>query len=150
MRKRRISTVQAILAGTCIGSGASGSIVQSEFSAVRHAGRVRNPHRRRLLEVVHSAIALDTSLKAFILHPRCQGLGKGPLKAMGGHLHALQKHAIPGLGAISLTQRSHFQANIVAKRNTFLHDAGTFPLGDAEVGTLLSDMHACLTVVTAL
>lgn len=150
MHKVRIATVQAILAGTCIGTGPSGPIVQTEFGAVHEACRIRKPNRRRLLEVVHSARALDSSLKAFVQHHGCQETGKRLPCAMGGYLHALEKHSVVGLGKISAIQRKQFQTAIVDIRNRFLHEAGAFPLTDKEVDTLLSDMHACLAAVAAL
>lgn len=150
MHKTRIRTLQAILAGSCVGTSPVGIVVIDEFDAVHQAGRIRNPNRRRILEVLHSARALDSGLKAFVQHHGCQEPGKQPPNAMGGYLHALQKHTIVGLGKISGTQRTHFQAAIVSKRNTFLHEAGTFPANDVEVDTLLSSMHTCLATVVAL
>ena len=150
MHKTRIRTLQAILAGTCIGVSPAGAVVNGEFEAVHQAGRIRNPNRRRILEVLHSVRALDSGLKAFVQHHGCQEPGKQPPNAMGGYLHALQKHTVAGLGQISWIQRTQFQTAIVSKRNTFLHEAGTFPANDTEVDTLLSDMHACLTTVVAL
>lgn len=150
MHKSRIKTLQAILAGTCIGVSPAGTVVDAEFHAVHQAGRIRNPDRRRILEVLHSVRALDSGLKAFVQHHGCQEAGKPPPNAMGSYLHALQKHSVAGLGKITGTQRSHFQTAIVSRRNTFLHEAGTFPSNDAEVDTLLSEMHACLTTVVGL
>jgi hypothetical protein len=142
--------MQAILAGTCIGAHPAGAHVNAEFEAVHQAGRIRNFNRRRILEVLHSARALDSGLKAFVQHHGCQEPGKQPPNAMGGYLHALQKHTVLGLGQITGIQRSQFQASIVSKRNTFLHEAGAFPVNDMEVDALLSEMHTCLTTVVAL
>lgn len=150
MHKSRIRTLQAILAGTCIGVSPAGVVVHGEFEAVHQAGRIRNPSRRRILQVLHSARALDSGLKAFVQHHRCQEPGKPPPNAMGGYLHALQKHRIAGLGQITGTQRSHFQAAIVSKRNTFLHEAGMYPANEVEVETLVSEMHVCPATVVAL
>lgn len=150
MHKARISTLQVILAGTCIGTSQMGPVVHAEFEAVHQAGRIRNPNRRRILEVLHSVRALDSSLKAFIQHHGCQEPGKQPPYAMGSYLHALQKHTVAGLGKITATQRTQFHGAIVSKRNTYLHEAGTFPNNNVEVDTLLSDMHVCLSTVVAL
>lgn len=150
MHKARISTLQAIMAGTCIGGAPGGPVVHAEFNAVHQAGRIRNSNRRRILEVLHSARALDSALKIFVQYHGCREPGKLQPNAMGGYLHALQKHTVAGLGQITSIQRTHFQSAIVSKRNTFLHEAGAFPNNDVEVDTLLSDMHTCLTTVVAL
>ena len=150
MHKSRINTLQAILAGTCIGTAPVGSTIQAEFLAVHQAGRIKTSHRRRILEILHSARALDSALKAFIQHHGCHVPGQRAPNTMGGYLHALEKHRVPRLGQINATQRTTFQTAVADKRNTFLHEAGTFPISDIEVATLLSDMHACLTTVVAL
>lgn len=150
MHKARIRTLQALMAGTCIGTSPSGALVTGEFAAVHQAGRIRNPNRRRILEVLHSVRALDSALKVFVQHHGCQVPGGKAPNAMGPYLHALEKHTVAGLGRISSTQRTQFQTAIVNKRNTFLHEAGTFPANDIEVDGLLSNMHACLATVVAL
>lgn len=142
--------MQAILAGTCIGLSPAGVVVNAEFDAVHQAGRIRNPNRRRILEILHSARGLDSSLKSYVQHHGCQEPGKPAPTGMGGYLHALQKHTVAGLGKLTGMQRTHFQTSIVNKRNTFLHAAGTFPATDVEVDTLLSEIHTCLATVAAL
>lgn len=112
--------------------------------------KTRMRARRRLLEVLHSARALDTALKTFVQHHGCQSPGKKAPTAMGPYLFALRDHSVAGLGQISEAQRHHFQNAIVIKRNIFLHEAGAVPLSDGDVNILLSEMHTCLSLVVAL
>ncbi len=69
---------------------------------------------------------------------------------MGGYLYALKDHNVSGLGRLTETDRNLFQTNIVTKRNIYLHEAGKFPLNDAEMAVLLSEIDRCLSIVTAL
>lgn len=148
--KTRVRTIQALLAGSaCIAASPSHAAIQSEFHEVHAVRKLRQRSRRRLLEVLHSARGLDTALKTFVSHHGCQSSGKKPI-AMGQYLFALRDHSVSGLGKITEAHRKQFQQTIVSKRNVFLHEAGTVPLTDTEVSTLLADMHACIAQVVAL
>ncbi|WP_299461968.1 hypothetical protein, partial [uncultured Gimesia sp.] len=62
----------------------------------------------------------------------------------------LSGHPLASIGNITPTERTQFQRNIVDVRNQYLHEAGLFPTTDAQINTLLAEMHVCLTRVAAL
>ena len=149
--KTRIRTIQTLLAGCpALSTALAQSIIQGEFNEVYAVRRIRRDSRRRLLEVLHSARGLDTMLKTFVHHHGCSSPRKPAPKAMGAYLFALRDHSIAGLGKITETDRNYFQSRIVNTRNTYLHEAGAFPLNDNDVNILLADMHFCIAKVIAL
>jgi len=149
--KARVRTIQALLAGSpCIAASLSFTAIQGEFQEVYAVRKIRQDARRRLLEVLHSARALDTTLKTFVGHHGCSSPGKKPPSAMGSYLFALRDHSVPGVGTITEANRHHFQNAIVQKRNHFLHEAGTTPATDHEINILLSDIHTCISLVASL
>lgn len=147
--RNRILTLQALAASIpCIAAHSMSSAIQMEFRDVLRARRVRAQLRRRLLEVLHSSRALDTTLAAFVGHHGCFK-GKPP-RSLGAYLIALEVHTLPTLGKLSASQRRHFQSTIVDPRNRFMHEAGAFPVADSELSILLSEMHTCLAVLARL
>jgi hypothetical protein len=148
--KTRVRTIQALLAGChSIALSPAYPIIHSEFQEVHAVRRIRRDFRRRLLEVLHSARGLDTVLKTVVVTNGCTS-GTKRLTGMGSYLYALRDHSVSGLGRITEANRLIYQNNIVKKRNTYLHEAGAFPVTDTEVNILLSEMHACISTVVAL
>jgi hypothetical protein len=156
LHKARVRALQALVAGVpCLAANPQHSLLQQEFNEVYAVRKVRRSSRRRILEVLHSTRALDSTLKAFVRHHGClpkpkKGKTSTPPSSLGGYLYALRDHAVVGLGAITEPQRHGFQAQIVDTRNVYMHEAGAFPVLDADVQTLLSEMHTCLWVVSRL
>lgn len=146
----RIKTIEALLHGRpCIASSAKFALITSEFRQVYAVRKIRRSPRRRILEVLHSARALDTVLATFVANYNCMKNGRVP-RAMGQYLHALEGHVVVGLDNLQPTHRIQFQTNIVDRRNTYLHEAGQFPTNDSEVDLLLAEMHSCLSIVVNL
>jgi hypothetical protein len=141
--------MQALVAGTSFLSTSSNVI--NEFGEVYAVRKIRNSRRRRLLEIVHSARALDTALLGFITHYNCLPKGQTKLPTtLGGYLIALKEHKNASIGQLTEAQTLHFQAQIVNQRNIYMHQAFTFPGTDQAVFILIAEMHSCLTVVLAL
>lgn len=151
MHRARVRTLQALVAGTqCLAAHPQHSAIQAEFSEVYAVRRIRRSARRRLLEVLHSTRALDTTLAAFVTHHGCRmSNGKVP-KALGQYLYALRDHSVGGLGTLAEAHRKQFQTGITNRRNRYMHEAFAFPVTDVEVRSLLAEMDNCLTVVTRL
>jgi hypothetical protein len=147
--KARITTLQALVAGAPAVSSAAKVI--NELAEVHFVRKVRNDRRRRLLEIVHSVRALDTTLRDFVTHHKCIPKGQSQIpKSLGGYLFALRQHNNSSLGQITEAQRQHFQQSIVSKRNTYMHEAAMFPVNDQVANVLLADMQFCLATVLAL
>jgi hypothetical protein len=151
IHRSRIRTLQAIVAGVpCLHAHPGHRDIQSEFNEVYAVRKIRKAARRRILEVLHSTRALDTTLSAFVGHYRCLPAAGNTPDSLGGYLVALEQHRVPGLGQMPGLQRRHFQTSIVNVRNTYMHRAGAFPPSDRDVQLLLAEMNTCLAVVSRL
>lgn len=144
--RTRVQALQALLAGSQLGSHPSCGTILGEFAEVSRAGRIRRQGRRQLLQVLHSTRALDTSLHELIAHHNLPRSGN----SLGGYLVALCRHNVAGVGRLPDTNRRHYQARIVGPRNRYMHEAGAFPDNDMEIQTLLAEMQTCLVEVLSL
>lgn len=144
--KRRVRFMQSLVAGSPISRTVKHADVQAEFEEVLLARRVLKRSRKRLLQVLHSTRALDSTLKEFTdLH------GCSPSSpALGRYLYALRNGNCTSLGRISEQERDRYQTQIVDLRNRYMHEAGLMPANDSEVLTLLAEMEACLQRVLTL
>ena len=124
---------------------------QAQFNSARTGRRpLAAPiGRRQLLKVIRS-LQSSTRMSAFVGHHGARKGGAAPPKTLGAYLIALEQHSVVGLGALTAAQRAHFYLRIVKVRNTYMHEAGAVPSTDVDVQSLLSEMHACLTVVSRL
>jgi hypothetical protein len=151
MHKARVRTLQALVAGMpCIAAHPNLPSIKSEFAEVYAVRKVRRATRRRILEVLHSTRALDTTLATFVGHHGCRMTGNRAPKSLGQYLYALRDHTISGLGQLTEPHRHRFNSNIAAPRNRYMHEAGAFPALDSDLQQLLSEMDTCLTVVFRL
>jgi hypothetical protein len=144
--RQRITALQALVAGSALGALPVAATIQNEFEQVALSGRVRILNRRFILQILHSTRALDSALRSFVLHHAIPNGGN----SLGGYLHALVHHLLPHLNTLPAARRLHFQNQIVAIRNRYLHEAGTFPANDQALATLVGEMEACLTEVFSL
>ena len=144
--RRRIRALQALVAGSILASDSLYPQIDEEFAEVYRVRLVRRRNRRRLLQVLHSTRALDSSLKVFVtifgLSPRNPSLG--------AYLWELTNHNQSRLGNLPEADRRRYQSEIVDLRNEFMHEAGAFPPDDQQIKVLLSDMHSCLCQVLSL
>ena len=144
--KRRVRFMQSLVAGSPVSGTGKHADIQAEFDEVLLARRVLKRSRKRLLQVLHSTRALDSTLKEFTgVHGF---LPKSP--SLGSYLHALKNGKCGSLRQISNRERRHYQAQIVDLRNSYMHEAGLMPANDSEVLTLLAEMEACLQRVLSL
>ena len=151
MHRARVRTLQALVAGhPSLGAHAQLNDILAEFDEVHAVRKIRRDSRKRLLEVLHSTRALDTTLAAFVGHYGCRAPGSQPPKTLGQYLRALRDHGVTGLNRLAEPHRHRFQAAIADRRNHYMHQASAFPPDDVEIQTLLSEMATCLTVVTRL
>lgn len=141
--RRRITALQALVAGSPLSGTANETTVNDEFDLVVRSGYVRITIRRYLLQMLHSTRALDTALAAFLSH---HGINPN-VSSLGGYLHALANHGNPGLSTLPQLRRQRFQNNIVAIRNHYLHAAGSVPANDAAIAAIVAEMEVCLMEV---
>lgn len=99
--RQRITALQALVAGSVLGGGPLGAIVNAEFEEVVRAGRVRILDRRYLLQVLHATRALDSALRGFIAH---HGIPNGG-NSLGSYLRALRHNPLPIPSQLSEAQR---------------------------------------------
>lgn len=145
--KKRIKAIQALVAGSVVASAPIlCSAIQNELSEVYRVDRVKPLQRRRLLQVLHSTRALDSFLGQFTDHHGCRG-NSGSL---GQYLQQLTNHRVRGIRQLNQAKRTHFQRNIVDKRNKYMHEAGAFPTNDGEIIRLLAEMQNCLVEIVNL
>jgi hypothetical protein len=146
--KRRISALKAIVAGS---PGLAGAAIYAkvidEFEEVIRVRRLEPRRRCRLLQILHSTRALDSTLAAFLDHYGHRGTSN----SLGGYLHALSQ-LTPGKTPNKLSDRARlrFQKNIVDDRNRYMHGSGEYPLDDTEIRKLLAEMQDCLATILAL
>jgi len=143
--KKRIDTLLVLIAGSPISGDVSYTNIKGEFAEVSKVKRISYKNRYRLLQVLHSTRALDTSLKVFTA---IKGYGDG--HSLGNYLHNLSNPPTRSLNPLPAHRAQHYQKNIVMIRNRFMHQAGTYPNGDEEIRKLLSEMHDCLATVLVL
>ena len=138
--------MQSLVAGSPVSGTGKHADIQAEFEEVLLVRRVLKRSRKRLLQVLHSTRALDSTLKEFTDLHGC--LPQRP--SLGSYLHELKSGKCTSLGRISERERKHYQAQIVDLRNSYMHEAGQMPANDSEVLTLLAQMEACLQRVLSL
>lgn len=141
--RRRVNALRALVAGSVLGANPVAATVDAEFLELIRVGRVRILARRYLLQVLHATRALDSTLRAFLIH---HGI-LGGANALGQYLRALRDNATGIPAALAEAQRANYQNTVVNPRNTFMHQAGAAPLNDAQVANLLAEMDACLVDV---
>jgi len=138
--------MQSLVAGSPVSGTAKHGDIQREFDEVLLARRVIKRSRKRLLQVLHSTRALDSTLKEFTDLHGC--LPNPP--SLGSYLYALKDGSCAAIARISAVERRHYQASIVKPRNEYMHEAGRTPTDDPEVLALLAEMEACLQRVLSL
>jgi len=143
--RRRVSTLQAIVAGSPVAGDPRALVVHGEFELVFECGRVHRLDRRWLLQIIHASRALDTTLTVFTALN-----GRRGRSTLGQCLVWLQNQLAPARRRLPPRERRAFQNNIVRVRNRYMHEAGALPQDVAEVTDLLDEMGACLVRVLAL
>ena len=138
--------MQALVAGSPVSRAGKHVDIRLEFDEVLSVRWVLKGSRKRLLQVLHSTRALDSTLKEFTdMHGCCPSP-----PSLGSYLHALKSGNCSTRARISEAERRHYQAKIVTPRNEYMHEAGRAPVDDSEVLSLLAEMEACLQRVLSL
>lgn len=109
---------------------------------------------RRLLQVLFSTRALDTTLAEFVKKYGYTDPSEPSKKfrSLHGYLRLLC-YGEPATVSIRKLEESYlekYQKNIIDKRNRYMHEADAFPMYDLEILILLSEMNECLARVYSL
>jgi hypothetical protein len=145
-QKDRVNTIVALINSCPAFGGSMTNKIKREFHQVVDVEKVSPTHRKNILKVLHSTRALDTALKTFLDY---HAISNGSY-SIGSHLYQLNRHTKRFLGKISDSERVKFQRTIVDIRNTYLHQADSYPRNDSEVLAVISEMHSLMTRITAL
>ena len=90
-----------------------------------------------LLSVLHTTRTLDTTLSEIVRYKGWQV----QVPSLGRYLSVLCNN-----GVLWPPEKNDYSDKIVKKRNKYMHEAGAMP-NQLEADGLLSEMHACLTLI---
>jgi hypothetical protein len=137
--KKRTDTIRLTLSGNHViaGSARRNSLI-GEVNFIVQASRVKSPHGW-MLQALYTTRTLDTAL-AEVLSFKQWSVTQPNLRAYLSKLHTE--------GVLSAAEYSLYRARIVAPRNRYLHQAGSFP-SQLDAEALLVDMQICLAAVLA-
>jgi hypothetical protein len=150
----RIDTLK-VLARHLLGDTIPCEKVEKEFEEVKRVDSMAIEEKiRRLLQILHSTRALDSTLAAFInnygytdpLYPIKK------VRSLSGYLHLIcyGNPATANIRKLEESDLKKYEQNIVHKRNRYMHEADAFPMNDLEILLLLSQMDECLFKVFSL
>jgi hypothetical protein len=135
--KPRVETLRILISGhPALTASARLNDITNELRLIATSSRF--PRRSGwLLAVLHTTRALDTTLSEVLAFRSWRS--RSP--TLGSYLVELRNRSV-----ITTTERIHYQAAVVDRRNTYMHQAGTIPTR-IEADSILAEMHACVAVV---
>lgn len=116
--------------------------VDRELQELGRCVRLQPLTRQRLLQIIHASRALDTCLGSIL---RANGIT--PKSGIGKMLHQLRALPPATRGYLDHSGAVAFSASIAHSRNKYAHTAGSFPSSIQEVDKLVSEVHACMSVI---
>src|SRR5262245_17685422 len=131
--KGRISTLKVMVSGSKLSHHASYHAILKELDEVHRVMRLEPQQRRRLLQILHSTRALDSSLAAIVVSYIGTANCPDHSQSLGGYLVALANHWNGRLRKLPESRRLHFQEKIANVRNRYMHKAGEFPANENEI-----------------
>jgi len=151
----RIETLQ-VIAASLLGNTIPCQKVLKEFEEVKRVDSMAIEEKtRRLLQILHSTRALDSTLAAFIKnygYTYPSGSGKKVNKSLYSYLDLIcyGNPATANIRKLKESDLKNYQQKIVNERNRYMHEADAFPIDDREILSLLSVMNECLAKVFSL
>jgi hypothetical protein len=140
MPYRRAQALSALIAGSAKIGAIERLAIVAELTEVTRLRRLTPTNRRNLFQLVHSVRACDSSMLAIVQHYN----HPVPHHSMGNYLRAFRDiRSLP----FDEGHRQYYQSRFINRRNTLMHEAGTYPSGTQEVITLIDLMYACLSLV---
>lgn len=155
IHSKRIDTLK-VIATSLLGNTIPCQKVEKEFEEVKRVDSMAIEEKtRRLLQILHSTRALDSTLAAFIKkygYTYPSGSGKKVKKSLYSYLELIcyGNPATANIGKLKKSDLKKYQQTIVNERNRYMHEADAFPIDDREILLLLSEMDECLAKVFRL
>jgi hypothetical protein len=150
LRNRRRDTIDILISNSIIGRNATHEcpIIKGELNQIFNVENISNNNRKRILKILYSTRALDTTLRVFLDQ---HGIRNSGDFALGDYLKRLVNHVhTGGLQRLNESSRTKYQEKIVDKRNVYLHNAGRYPTTENEVNTILSEIDSCIIEIMNL
>jgi hypothetical protein len=116
--------------------------IELELDELGRCNGLQPLKRQRLLQVIHASRSLDTCLSSIL---RSHGIV--PKHGIGKMLHQLRTLPQAARGYLDHSTASAFVGSIARPRNRYAHKAGTFPNSSQEVDRLISEVHACMSII---
>lgn len=116
--------------------------VDLELKELGRCVRLQPLNRQRLLQVLHASRAIDTCLRSILV-----ANGITPKSGIGKMLHQLSALSPTTRGNLNHSAAVAFSASIAHPRNKYAHTAGSYPASTQEVDRIVSEVHACLTII---
>ena len=150
----RIETLQ-VIAASLLGNTIPCQKVLKEFEEVKRVDSMAIEEKiRRLLQILHSTRALDSTLAAFIKNYGYTDPSdpSKKVKSLYGYLYLIcfGNPATANIRRLKESDMKKYQQKIVNERNRYMHEADAFPIDDLEILLLLSEMNECLAKVFSL
>jgi hypothetical protein len=150
----RIDTLK-VIAASLLGNTIPCQKVLKEFEEVKRVDSMPIEEKiRRLLQILHSTRALDSTLAAFIKNYGYTDPSdpSKKVKSLYGYLHLIcfGNPATANIRRLNESDLKKYQQKIVHERNRYMHEADAFPIDDLEIMLLLSEMNECLAKVFSL
>lgn len=151
-RKDVVQTFKTLLATYPGLAPADVARVAQEFTELLQVGPLKPDDRRRLLEVVHSCRALESTLDILLVHFGIVIPDKQ--KSLGSFLSHFNSAAVVGPGKltdkIDGASKLRYQDLVNRVRNNMMHRAGAYPASEKELDGFLSVLNAWLFHIFAL
>jgi hypothetical protein len=142
-RRSRHLAIQALVRGSSLfTTNPELSQVDAELEELGRCNALQPVKRQRLLQVIHSTRALDTSLLVVLRHH-----GKDPKYSIGKMLHQLPSLPSGAVGHLTHNAVVGFVGGICGLRNRYAHKAGAFPTSTLEVDGLVARIHSCILAI---
>jgi len=150
----RIETLK-VIAASLLGNTIPCQKVLKEFEEVKRVDSMAIEEKiRRLLQILHSTRALDSTLAAFIKNYGYTDPSdpSKKVKSLYGYLYLIcfGNPATANIRRLKKSDLDKYQQKIVNERNRYMHEADAFPINDLEILLLLSEMNECLAKVFSL
>ena len=150
----RIETLQ-VIAASLLGNTIPCQKVLKEFEEVKRVDSMAIEEKiRRLLQILHSTRALDSTLAASIKNYGYTDPSdpSKKFKSLYGYLYLIcfGNPATANIRRLKESDLKKYQQKIVNERNRYMHEADAFPIDDLEILLLLSEMNECLAKVFSL
>jgi hypothetical protein len=138
-----VKTLQILINGSRkISDPAKKTVILDEFEEISRSSALQPLRRRRLLNALHAARALEGVVLQVIGHHAI--IVPANRRSLGGYLHALAYATPPLLPALL---RVKCQNEVVKLRNRLAHETGYYPAGEIEVDRALRRVEDCLTTI---